>query len=177
MDSIHAARIVALFGDAARLLGDTKVTLFEAGPFAWLETAAVMTFDVRALFLVDDPRTKAAAWVPMQRNLDAFRFIVARVRPPLTMDAAPHIIRAHAKLCYDDPLLDEAAVDDLHDPRWYLQTLSAAERALWHVPRVVAGAHGDELVWFVHRFPHMAELNRVTVDARYDVRQDRAPLT
>jgi hypothetical protein len=154
-------RITARFGDAARLLGDIggigAVTLVEHGPFAWLETDAVLTFDVRALFFEDD------AWRAMPRDLDTFRHVVAHVRPPLH-DWQP-IVRAHQALTFDAPLLTRAQVDDLTDARWYVMPLDAARAATWHAPRF----DGAELVWFVERFPHNASMARVRIDASYRV--------
>jgi hypothetical protein len=150
-------RITARFGDAARLLGDTKVTLVEHGPFAWLETDAVMTFDVRALFL------EGGAWKAMARDIDTFRYVLARVRAPLH-EWQP-IVRAHRALTFDEPIIEESSLDELADPRWYLMPLSDAARAKWHAPRF----DGNELAWFVERFPHRASIARVRVDATYDV--------
>lgn len=157
-------RIHARFGDATRLLGDTEVTLIEHGPFAWLETKAVATFDVRALFFED------GKWVVRERNLDVFRTVLAKVRPPFDDDNLEHIVRAHGELTFDDALWTRADVEDLSDPRWYLFPVSGEAISKWHPPRIARRADGsDELVWFVHHFPHQAAMGRVRVDARYDV--------
>lgn len=156
------ARITARFGDAARLLGDTNVTFVEHGPFAWLETVAVLAFDVRALFL--DGVGSAQKWVAMPRDIEAFRFVIARVRPPLR-DWQP-IVAAHSALTADSALLTRAEVDALADPRWYLMPIGQKALDAWHAPRVV---DGDVLEWFVERFPHRAEIAHVTVDAQYRV--------
>jgi len=154
------ARITVLFGDAVSLLTDRNVTLVEHGPFHWLETDAVLTFDVRALFL-DDART---SWIAKERNLDTFTWLLQRVRPSLS-DWQP-IVKTHSALTFDDALLTQDAVDDLGDPRWYLMPRSEEQLRQWHAPRV--DADGSELVWFVHRFPHQAWMQRLIVRLRAD---------
>src|SRR5688572_24309277 len=111
-----ASSIADRFGsDGARLLGNAEAKLIEHGPLAWVESMV----DLRKRTLFFD----GGAWRPLE-GLEAFRHVMASVRPPLHTWAP--IVSAHAALTHDEPLLTRDDVEDLADPRWYSYPIGGA---------------------------------------------------
>jgi hypothetical protein len=144
---VHAQVRHRYGGRAAILLdvaagGERTVRWEQVGPLGWVHAAGVLSFQSAELFFV------AGAWREL-RDDDAFAQLIADARPDLAdaalLDALP---RAYGRIVADaEPLMTQADVDDLRDPRWHVMPLSAEAAAQWEPPHAAGGA----LTFVVHR--------------------------